>query len=68
MNRLKNQGLDYIYVVFEVDNETLEDTVKGLQAISVCGQNIAMPNKVAITQYLDKLTPATQILALLIQQ
>ena len=58
----KKLGLDYVYVVFEVDNETLEDTVKGLRAMGVRGWNVSMPNKVAITQYLDELTPAAQII------
>ena len=33
----KKLGLDYVYVCFEVDNSTLEDTVKGLRAMKVRG-------------------------------
>ena len=57
----KKLGLDYVYVCFEVDNSTLEDTVKGLRAMKVRGWNVSMPNKGPITQYLDKLSPASQI-------
>lgn len=57
----KKLGLDYVYVCFEVDNSTLEDTVKGLRAMKVRGWNVSMPNKGPITQYLDKLTPVAEI-------
>lgn len=57
----KKLGLDYVYVCFEIDNSTLEDTVKGLRAMKVRGWNVSMPNKGPITQYLDKLTPVSQI-------
>ncbi|MBP7954464.1 MAG: shikimate dehydrogenase [Parabacteroides sp.] len=58
----KKLGLDYVYVVFEVDNDNLEDAVTGLRAMGVRGWNVSMPNKVAITKYLDKLSPASQII------
>ncbi|MDO4467113.1 MAG: shikimate dehydrogenase [Bacillota bacterium] len=54
-------GLDYAYLCFEVDNETLEDTVKGFRAMKVRGWNVSMPNKTVIGQYLDKLTPAAEL-------
>ena len=57
----KKLGLDYVYVCFEVDNSTLEDTVKGLRAMKVRGWNVSMPNKGPITRYLDKLSPVSQI-------
>lgn len=57
----KKLGLDYVYVCFEVDNSTLEDTVKGLRAMKVRGWNVSMPNKGPITRYVDKLTPVSQI-------
>ncbi|MCD7839523.1 MAG: shikimate dehydrogenase [Erysipelotrichaceae bacterium] len=54
-------GLDYVYLVFEVGKDELEDTVKGLKAMKVRGWNVSMPNKAAIVQYLDKITPAAQM-------
>ncbi len=54
-------GLDYAYLAFEVDNETLEDTVKGLRAMKVRGFNVSMPNKTVIGQYLDHLSPAAEL-------
>ncbi len=54
-------GLDYAYLAFEVDNETLKDTVKGLRAMKVRGFNVSMPNKTVIGKYLDHLTPAAEL-------
>ncbi|MCI1964938.1 MAG: shikimate dehydrogenase [Oscillospiraceae bacterium] len=54
-------GLDYAYLAFEVDNDTLEDTVKGFRAMKVRGWNVSMPNKTVIHKYLDKLTPAAEM-------
>lgn len=54
-------GLDYAYLCFEVDNSTLEQTVKGFRAMKVRGWNVSMPNKTVIGQYLDKLTPAAEL-------
>ena len=54
-------GLDYAYLAFEVDNDTLEDTVKGFRAMKVRGWNVSMPNKTVIGKYLDKLTPAAEM-------
>ena len=54
-------GLDYAYLAFEVDNSTLEDTIKGFRAMKVRGSNVSMPNKTAVIQYLDKLTPAAEL-------
>ena len=50
-------GLDYAYLAFEVDNDTLEDTVKGFRAMKVRGWNVSMPNKTVIGKYLDKGNP-----------
>lgn len=54
-------GLDYAYLAFEVGNKELEATVNGFRAINVRGWNVSMPNKVAIMQYLDKLSPAAEM-------
>lgn len=54
-------GLDYAYLAFEVDQSTLEDAVKGLRALKMPGANLSMPNKAAVIQYLDKLSPAAEL-------
>ncbi len=54
-------GLDYAYLAFEVDNSTLEDTIKGFRAMKVRGANVSMPNKTEIHKYLDKISPAAKM-------
>ncbi len=54
-------GLDYAYIAFEVDNSTLEDTIKGFRAMKVRGSNVSMPNKTVVHKYLDKVTPAAEM-------
>lgn len=54
-------GLDYAYLAFEVDNDSLEDAVKGLRALKMRGSNVSMPNKTVVHKYLDKLSPAAEL-------
>ena len=54
-------GLDYAYLAFEVDNSTLEDTIRGFRAMKVRGSNVSMPNKTVVHKYLDKLSPAAKM-------
>lgn len=58
--RMHNLGytlkdLNYAYLAFEVGNEALEDTVKGLKAAGVAGFNVSMPNKMKVLDFLDEL-------------
>lgn len=54
-------GLDYAYLAFEVDNDSLEDAITGLRALKLRGSNISMPNKTVVHKYLDKLSPAAEL-------
>lgn len=54
-------GLDYAYMVFEVDNDNLQAAVEGLKALGVRGFNVSMPNKGPVMQYLDEILPAGQL-------
>lgn len=54
-------GLDYAYLAFEVDNDSLEDAVKGIRALKLKGSNVSMPNKTVVGKYLDKLSPAAKL-------
>lgn len=54
-------GIDYAYMAFEVDQDSLEDAVKGYRALGVRGSNVSMPNKKAIIPYLDELSEAAQL-------
>lgn len=48
-------GLDLAYLAFEVDNNTLEDAVKGMRALKMIGANVSMPNKTVVGKYLDEI-------------
>ena len=54
-------GLDYAYLVFEVGNDKLEDAIQSIRALGLRGSNISMPNKQVVLKYLDKLSPAAQM-------
>lgn len=54
-------GLDYVYLAFEVGEEGLEDSIKGLKAMGARGWNVSMPHKTTVHRYLDKLTPAAEL-------
>ena len=53
--------MDCVYTVFEVGLEQLVDAVKGLRALGVRGWNVSMPNKVAIMDYLDYISPVSAL-------
>jgi shikimate dehydrogenase len=54
-------GLDMAYLAFEVEYEQLEDAVQAIRALRLVGSNISMPNKQKILPYLDKLSPAAEL-------
>lgn len=55
-------GLDFVYLCFDVNEETLEDAVKGLRTLHVKGFNLTMPNKNKILEYLDEVSPAARLI------
>ncbi len=54
-------GLDYVYLVFEVDQTNLKEAVTGLRALGVRGFNVSLPNKGPIMEYLDEILPAGEL-------
>lgn len=54
-------GLDYVYLAFEMQGSDLKTTVEGLKQLGISGFNVTMPFKSAIVEYMDDLTPASQI-------
>lgn len=54
-------GCDVIQLAFEVDNDTLKDSVQAIRALKMLGSNISMPNKTVVHQYLDEVDPAAQL-------
>lgn len=55
-------GLDYVYVCFDVNEETLPQAVAGLKACGARGFNLTMPNKNKVVELLDDLSPAARMI------
>jgi len=55
-------GLDYVYLCFEINEETLPAAVIGLKTAGIRGFNLTMPNKNRIVELLDDLSPAAKLI------
>lgn len=55
-------GLDYVYLCFDVNEETLGTAVKGLKACGIRGFNLTMPDKNKIIEFLDELSPEARLI------
>ncbi len=55
-------GLDYVYVVYDVQPEQLESVVKGMKDMGVVGYNVTMPLKTYVLPYLDELSDAAKLM------
>lgn len=55
-------GLDYVYLCFDVTEETLPQAVEGLKVCGIKGFNLTMPNKNKIVELLDELSPTAQLI------
>lgn len=55
-------GLDWRYLTVEVQPEALGDAVRGIRAMGWRGFNCTIPHKVAIIRYLDRLSPAAEMI------
>lgn len=54
-------GLDYVYMVFEVDHENLQDAVQAMKTLDVAGFNLTMPHKQKVIPMLDALSQEAAI-------
>lgn len=53
-------GLNYYYIPMEVENDKLEDVLKGLKSLNFAGFNVTKPNKVKVMEYLDEVNELAQ--------
>ena len=51
-------NLNYVYLCFDVPEERLADTVKGLRCMNIAGFNCTMPDKTKICELIDDLSDA----------
>lgn len=54
-------GIDCVYLAFDIGQSDLAKVVYGLKEIGIKGYNVTMPFKVKITEFMDELTPASQL-------
>jgi len=54
--------LDYVYLCFDVNTDTLSAAVEGLKTIGIKGFNCTMPNKNLICELVDELSPAARMI------
>lgn len=55
-------GLDYVYVPFPVQPESLGEAVRGLKCLGVEGFNVTIPHKSAIIPHLDRISPEAEVI------
>ena len=55
-------NLDYVYLCFDVSEDSLETAVNGLKACNIRGFNLTMPNKNKVVELLDELSPAARLI------
>ena len=54
--------LDYTYSAFTVAPDMLQDAIRGVRALGICGINVTAPHKIEVMKYLDVISPEAQIL------
>jgi len=54
---LKDLGLNFVYVAYDIKPNQLNGAIKGLKALGIMGFNVTIPYKERIIKYLDKLDP-----------
>ena len=58
----KHLGLDYIYVPFLVENNSLEDAIKGVKSLNIKGLNVTIPHKTEVIKYLDSVDKSAELI------
>lgn len=57
-----HHGLEWRYLTLEVSPDDLADAVRGMRAMGFRGGNVTKPHKVAVAQYLDRLSDAAAMM------
>jgi len=58
----RHHGLDWRYVQFEIEPESLADAVRGMRAMGFRGGNVTTPHKVAIVRHLDRIAESASLM------
>lgn len=59
---MRDLGLDAAYIPFPVHPERVGEAVRGLRGLGMAGSNVTVPHKVAVIDYLDRLTPQASVI------
>jgi shikimate dehydrogenase len=54
---LRDLGLDYVYVAYDVHPDDLKEAIEGIKALNIKGVNITIPHKENVMKYLDEIDP-----------
>jgi shikimate dehydrogenase len=49
----KRLKLDFVFLAFRVKAAALENAIRGVRGLGICGLNVTMPHKTAVIRYLD---------------
>ena len=55
-------GLDWAYLAFDVPAERAGEAVAAIRTLGMRGANVTMPCKTEVTKYLDRLSPACELI------
>jgi len=56
------EGLDCVYVPFNVKSENLKDAVHGIKALGLLGVNVTIPHKQGIMEYIDDVSEDAKLI------
>ena len=54
--------MDYAYVAFDVNQNNLENAIKGAEALNIKGFNVTIPHKIDVMKYLDEIDEVAQLI------
>ncbi len=57
---LRDLGLDYVYVAYDVHPDNLKEAINGIRALDIKGVNITIPHKENVMKFLDEIDPLAQ--------
>ncbi|MFX1587159.1 MAG: shikimate dehydrogenase [Promethearchaeota archaeon] len=57
---IKDLGLDYLYIAFDIPPNRLKEAIKGLKTLNIRGINVTLPYKEKVMKFIDKVDEIAQ--------
>ena len=57
---IKDLGLDYLYIAFDIPPNRLKEAIKGLKTLNIRGINVTLPYKEKVMKFVDKVDEIAQ--------